>query len=129
MKKGFTLSELLLAAAILAFVLCALLYSFISCMLLNEANRNLTGAVIHAEYVMEEMRNVDFSLVSTNIAAGYWDWNNQTIAAKGLTALRNETIDTQASGTDPLDVTVTVSWQDRNARNRSMSLETLISRL
>lgn len=132
-KKGFTLSELLLVSAILAFVLCAILLTFISCTLLNEANRNLTVAISHAEYVMEEImvkikdKDIDLADIQSNITAGYWDWDSAAINAKELSPLRNEVIDTVSSGTDPLDVVVTVNWQDQSGRARSTFLETLFT--
>ena len=126
-KAGFTLAEIILATAILAFALASLLALFVSCMLLNDASRNLTQATGHAQFVMEEIRNTDFSNIASNIGNGDWDWDNSTVTAQGLDALRSESIDTQVSGSDPLDVSVTVSWQDRSGRDRNMTLETLFT--
>jgi type II secretory pathway pseudopilin PulG len=126
---GFTLSELLLAAVILAFALSGLLTLFVNCMFLNESNRNLTIATGHAQYVMEEIKNTNFAALKTKIDNGDWDWDGQDIGSKGLTALSNESIDTNATGTDPLDVTVTVNWKDRGTRDRNTVLETLITGL
>ena len=42
---GFTLAEVILAAAILVFALTGLLALFISCMLLNESSRNRAGFI------------------------------------------------------------------------------------
>jgi len=126
-KSGFTLSELLLAAAILVFVLAGLLALFLNCMVLNDANRNLTLATSHAEYVMEEIKNTAFTSIKSKIDNGDWDWNTTTIGSKGLTALNNESIDTNATSTDPLDVTVTVIWKDRNARDRNIGLHSLFT--
>lgn len=126
-QKAVTLSELLLATAILAFVLSGLLMLFTKCMLLNDANRNLATATSHAEYVLEDIRQKVFSTIQTNINNGTWDWNPGQISGQGLTALGNEAIDTQASGSNPLRVTVTVTWIDRSQRARSTFLETLIT--
>ncbi|MDD5506606.1 MAG: prepilin-type N-terminal cleavage/methylation domain-containing protein, partial [Candidatus Omnitrophica bacterium] len=54
--RGFTLSELMIAAAILVLVLSALLVLYINCMILNEASRNLSIATSHAQYMMEEIK-------------------------------------------------------------------------
>lgn len=126
-RAGFTLAEILLAVAILAFVLASLLALFISCMLLNDASRNLTQATGHAQFVMEEIRNTDFSDVLSKVNDGDWDWDSSAINTQGLTALRSESIDAEAAGTDPLEVTVAVGWQDRSGRNRQMELETLFT--
>lgn len=126
-QKGFTLPELLVAAAILAFALCALLVTFISCIFLNEANRNTVIATTHAEYVLEEIENTGFESIATGIAAGGWDWDSADLSGEGLAVLNNESVDTQSSGTNPLTVTVTVSWNDRRGRVRSVVLQTLFT--
>jgi type II secretory pathway pseudopilin PulG len=130
-KKGFTLSELLLAATILSFAFGTLIVSFVACFLLNETNRNLSIAVTHAQYVMEEIRDTastvaGFGNLTTQINSGNWDWNSTTVSSRGLSTLSNETIDSNVTGTDLLDVTVTVNWQNRG-RNRNTVLETLIT--
>ncbi len=127
LSKGFSLAELLLAFAILVFVLAGLLLLFMNCLILNEANRNLTIATSHAQYVLEEIKNTDFADVKTQVDGGSWDWNAAEIGAEGLTALTNESIDTSASGTDPLDIRVSVSWQDRNSKNRNIELRSLFT--
>lgn len=127
-NRGFTLSELLLACAILAFVLTGLLVLFINCIFLNEANRNLSVATGHAQYAMEEIKDTDFDSIKTKGDNGDWDWcDSATITSKGLTPLNNECINTGVTGTEPLDIVVTVSWQDLKGRNRNIALETLIT--
>lgn len=125
--KGFTLPELLLAAAILVFVLAGLLLLFINCIFLNQANRNLTIATSHAQYVLEDVKHTSFDDISTDINNGVWDWDATDITNAGLTALTGESIDTQVSGVDPIGVSVTVSWNDRGLRARNIELRTLIT--
>jgi len=76
---------------------------------------------------MEDIRNTTFGNISTNITNGNWDWDAGTVALKGLHALNSESIATSVSGSDPVDVTVTVSWHDLNGRVRSFNLRTYIS--
>ena len=123
-RRGFTLSELLLAAVILVVALCALLAEFLACTFLNESSRNLTRATNHAQHVMEEIKDTNFSQVKSKIDSGDWDWDSEEVELQGLNTLTNESIDTQANGTDLLDIAVTVSWQDRGGRDRGISLET-----
>jgi hypothetical protein len=135
--KGLTLAELLLATAILAFALSGLLILFINCTFLNEGNRNLTVAMAHAEYIMEEIRSResagiagDLAAVEASINNGDWDLGAAAIEANpyNLTALHNELINTNVTqGGDPLGVSLSVSWDDRRGRSRSVSLTTLMT--
>lgn len=131
-NRGFSLPELMLAVAILAFVLTGMLLLFINCIVINSASRYLTLVSTHAQFVMEEIKNSssDFNSTRDNITNGYWDWDTAAINSHGLTGLNGESINTDqtALAADLMDVTVTVSWQDRAAINRSTTLETLISR-
>ncbi len=128
--RGFTLSELLLAAAILAFVLAGLLALFLNCIVLNDANRNLTVATTHAQYIMEQIKGTDFAQLETNINNGNWDLNTSQIqsAPYNLTALSNESINTNVTQSgNPLGISVVVQWNDRGGRPRSVGLNTLIA--
>jgi prepilin-type N-terminal cleavage/methylation domain-containing protein len=128
--KGFTLVELLLASAILAFVAFTLLRSIISSSILAESNRNLSNAITHAQYVMEEIKSANFTNITTKINNGYWNWGSTTLSSKGLSPLTNENI-TTALGTgtsDLLNVTVAVNWTDRGSRARNTSIQTFFSR-
>jgi hypothetical protein len=128
-KDGLILSELLLAAAILAFVICGSLVLFLNCSFLNEASRNSTLTISHAQYVMEDIKNTYFSEIKAMIDNGDWDWTEADIAAEGLSALSNEFIDThRGSADDPLEVTVSVQWEDRRQRQRQTELRTLITK-
>jgi len=128
-STGLTLSELLLAVAILAFVLCGMLVLFVNLLFLNEANRNLTLSVSHVQYVMEDIRNTQFSEIKSKIDNGDWDWDAADITAQGLAVLINESIDTSRGLDDnPVEVTVSVQWQDRRQRQRQVELRTLITR-
>jgi prepilin-type N-terminal cleavage/methylation domain-containing protein len=121
MKRGFTLSELLLAAAIFAFVITALLGFFVSCIFLNETSRNLTIAASHAQFALEEIKNTPFANIQSI------NWDSSIIVSKGLTPLPAERIAVAVSGTEPLDIVVAVNWQDRGLRARGISLETLVT--
>ena len=55
--NGFTLAELLLAAAILAFALTAILMLFINCIILNEISRSNMLAYSAIQAKMEEIKN------------------------------------------------------------------------
>ena len=129
-SKGLTLTELMLAAAILAFVLCGLIILFVNCSFLNEANRNLVIATTHIQYIMEQVRNTTFSQIEANNNNENWDLDAAAIETDpyNLEALDNEAIDTQVFQTgNPLGVSVTVSWNDRRQRPRSITLDTKLT--
>lgn len=125
---GFIFIELMLVIAIFAVTLPLLLQSFISVTLLNERSQNSTIAISHAQYVMEEIKDTYFNNIADNINNGNWDWNSAAISSNGLGALVNENINTEVSGTDLLNIIITVSWNDRDGRIRNTQLNTLITK-
>jgi len=142
-SKGLSLMELLIAAAIFAFVMSGILYMFVSTAFLDSANRNKSVATTHAESVMEDimeyMKSGDISPLQTAITSGAWNWNSVTICSKmGCVSpcaypcvLNSESITTTwvSDSLNPLHVIVTVSWKDRaQANTRTLALETLISK-
>ena len=125
---GFTLAEVILAAAILVFALAGLLFLFISCMLLNESSRNRSIAITHAQFVLEEIKNTNFDVIETNINAGNWNWDEAEIENENLPVLKSEAIETTVSASgDPAGVLVTVSWQDRLGAYRNITLNSLFT--
>ena len=64
-KKGFTLPELLIAIAVLAITTGGILSLFISCILLNETNRNTMLAYTAIQSKMEEIKNQPFDNIAT----------------------------------------------------------------
>jgi len=139
MKRGFTLVEMLLGAAILTIVFLALTGLFTRNIILNKSNRNLTVAISHAQRVMEDIKGENFDNITANIngggAAG-WDWDDDDITANGLNPLLNENTNTDCLvGGVPapctgnlLDIQITVSWEDVPGRVRNITLETLVGR-
>jgi len=123
MKKGLTLAEVLLGMVILVFAFVAVLALFANCIILNESNRNLTIAVSHAQFVMEEIKDTPYSIISS----GDWDWDTAQIGTEGLNALTNESITTTIIETTRLDVVVKAEWDDRGGRTRDIKLQTLIT--
>ena len=125
-KKALSLIELLLATIILILACGVSFVLFANCLILNEFNRERTIAASHAQYVLEEIKDAEFTNVANN-GTTLWDLDSAEIVSNGLEALRNEAIDTEVSGTDLLNINVTVGWEDRKGRAMSMNLETLIA--
>jgi prepilin-type N-terminal cleavage/methylation domain-containing protein len=59
-KLGFTLAEVLLAVAILAFALCGILATYLACFNLTITSKNVNLATSAAQGMIEEIRNTPF---------------------------------------------------------------------
>ncbi len=141
MKKGITLAEVLLGMVILTFALVAVLALFANCIISNESNRNLTIALSHVQFVMEEIKNESaLESIKTKIDGGIWAWNTDSdFTDQGVNRLTNETITTCCYDStnsvcysacppdDLLDILVVDEWDDRGGRTRDISLKTLIA--
>ena len=134
MKKGFTLTELLIALGILAVALTGLLSIYIAGNWLIESGRNTMTATKDAEAVFEYIKSLDLSnsAVRANLRNNR---NNQTWwqNAIGNFTLSNETVNVSNLNSsdpswndNPLGLQVTVSWTERG-RNRNVSLQTEFS--
>lgn len=113
-EKAFTLSELMIATAILVVAIAGLLLLFIHCMFLNEANNNLVTAVNDAQYVLEQIKVLPYSSIAAYTPPSF---NN----------LSQEAITISCSvGVSIAEVTVNVNWQER-LKNRNFQLSTRIA--
>jgi Tfp pilus assembly protein PilV len=123
---GLTLVELMVGAAILVIGIVALLGAFLSQITLNEHSRNLTMAINDANRVMERMRqqNTSGACLAPSVAApaGFatWDaWLADMGAAGGggksvqPTPAVNELVVISNTGSDPIQVTVSICWRQR----------------
>lgn len=121
-RAGFTLSEILLAAAIMAFAFAAILSLFISCMVINDSSRNLSVAAGHAQFAVEELRNTSFEAIVDDT------WGTEDIEAKGLSVIKGEEIiiEADSEAADLLNITVTVNWQDWLGSQRQIQISTLL---
>ncbi|MGE5197242.1 MAG: type IV pilus modification PilV family protein [Deltaproteobacteria bacterium] len=132
-KKGLTLSEVIIAVVIMVFVVAGILAFFVNCVFLNTYSRNRVSAVLHAQYILEEIKShSDFVQLDTKIKNGNWDLNIAKLvsAPYNFVALTNEYIDTNIFQTgDPMGISVRVSWQDRGQLNRTVELRTLKTNL
>lgn len=130
-RTALTLAEVMVAAVFLTVVLGGILMLFVNCSLLNEANRNLTAAITHAQYIMEEIKGEEFALVEEKIDNGDWDLGAEVISSSpyNFSPLLNEVIDTEAadSADGTLQVSVNVWWQDRRQRDRSIQIDTCLT--
>ncbi|MBI3618229.1 MAG: prepilin-type N-terminal cleavage/methylation domain-containing protein [Candidatus Omnitrophica bacterium] len=126
-QKGFTLVEVLIAVGILAVVIVGLLQLFVYCSNLAEAAGNTTLAVNEAQNKMEEIRNHDFNSIATDYASGGTPGNTFTLTS--LNGTGTITTSQEAGGSSELlRIQIDVSWQNKNSRNFSTALTSLIAK-
>jgi prepilin-type N-terminal cleavage/methylation domain-containing protein len=99
--KGFTLVELLLAAAIMATTIVTILYIFTGCSFLVEEYRNNTIAINYARLIMEEIKNASYISLASAQSIG------------NLISSGDANVTVSFSGTNPLNVLVTVNYKNR----------------
>lgn len=135
-RTGFTLIEVVLAAAIFAIAVLGVFAAFLGASSLTEGSRNLTHAVEDARTIMERIRtDLQTSAdVATFVAdfpdTTYEQWvTDQQAAETAFMSLEDEAVDVAFGDADddPLAVTVAVSWLERG-RARSTSLQTQMTR-
>lgn len=108
-KSGFTLMELMVAAAILASVLLGILGVFTACFVLNETAENLTLAINAAQQEVERIRNLGFSQISAEDGSSFEIAGIADINSEGAIAV-------DSSEPTLLEVTVTVCWRQVGGR-------------
>lgn len=123
-KKGFTLSELLIAAFVLVFVLILLLGVIVGYITTTHTINNFTIASNHARLVIEEMRSAATGENWLSDVTGedwsLWAENN------GCVTLTQEQVAVTYPDplAEPLEATISVSWVDFR-RSKTFSLTTL----
>ncbi len=127
-KKGVTFIELLVAVAVLGFVLTALVRFFMEMMVFNTLSRDTTLAVSHAEYILEDIRSSS-GVLTTQIDNHEWDWStDEAFTSRGLMRIKNEVIDVSYDATQtPPPITVSVTWDTDNGRQTAITFLTLDS--
>ena len=123
-KSGFTLAELLVAIAVLAFGVTGTLLFFTNAMAAREYAEDLAVASTHTEMVLEEA--ITESTLANITAKDWAAW----AVSEGLNTLPSESCSvTYPAGTsaDPLEIQVTVSWV-KKGRTNSASLTTQITK-
>ncbi len=125
-NKGFTLLELAISMSVMVVAVLAMVGLFITYSALIETSKNTAAALSEAQAVVEALRNTE-PFTAAGVSANY-PQGVDLASVFNFNKLKNESIFiTYGSlSADPLQVTVTVSWQDRT-RSRSESLTTLMT--
>lgn len=105
-KKGVTLVEMLLAAAILAYTVCGMLALYAGCFDLISTSKNTSIAINAAQGLMEEIRNAPFPQIID-------DYDNINFTVNTMPSNRGVVY---VDDTDPelLRITISVCWNQRN---------------
>ncbi|MDP2928299.1 MAG: prepilin-type N-terminal cleavage/methylation domain-containing protein [Candidatus Omnitrophota bacterium] len=121
-KKGFTLIELMVAVAILLVSSLALLSGFLGSMFLNDSSNHLTTAVNYAQYVLEQVRELDYN---TDIYGANFSYTPPSITNSYETVVFTPAIEKTDMG-GYSKVTINITWQEKQQEG-SYSLATYFS--
>lgn len=114
-RRGFTLLELMVTVGLLVFVIAGIYSSFVGAVLLNNANANLVQAANDAQYVLEQLKGVSFSQLSSYTAPAFANLENENVTVQKNIGYRIA------------EVVANVSWTE-HSRNRSFELTTRVAR-
>ena len=116
-KKGFFSMEAILGFLILVVIVSWDITFVMKSASFQDARRNEDLAKSHIEFVLSQLRNAPFSTLADDIHHGVWNYTNvPAIIAAGLAPLPSEFITTECSGSGPLNITVTLRWQNRSGQ-------------
>jgi prepilin-type N-terminal cleavage/methylation domain-containing protein len=132
-KNGFTLVELMIAAAVTAVALLGLLGVFSGCFSTDESSRDLTASMNISRHIVEEIRmlrdearenpNKDFP-VDYQVEIAALEVNAEANATNNLGILLDVVIDVFDNGLDPNGISnadlcwinVSISWMQKGGR-------------
>lgn len=105
-ERGFTLMEVMLAAAIAVVALCGILATYIACFTLIKTSKNASIATSAAQGLLDEIRNTSFPLIVSTYDGMNFTVNNMP-RNKGVVYIDD-------SNPELLKATISVCWQQGN---------------
>jgi prepilin-type N-terminal cleavage/methylation domain-containing protein len=105
-RRGFTLIEVILSIAILAFALCGILAAYISCTVFMATSKNVNIATNAAFGLIEEIRSSSFTRIMDNYD-GLTFSVNDIPSSMGVVHVDN-------TNPELLEVTVSICWRQGN---------------
>jgi hypothetical protein len=131
-NRGLTLVEILIAMFVFTLALAALLSSIVAVLYLIDLSKDFTVAYSDIRNMMEDIRTTPFANMLSLFPDGLVDGpvSNRYSDLVGGYLLGNEHITvTYADVTsDPLEVKVILTWQDKHARTQTASASTFKAR-
>jgi len=121
-QSGFTLIEIMIALAVFSIAILAIVGLQTTVIKSNKGSRNITSATFLAEARMEQLRAGGYASLANGSDPS--PLNSQGGTTGGIFT-RTWTIANY--GTNMRRITVTVTWNDQVAQNRSISLVTVLS--
>ncbi|MCM8796720.1 MAG: prepilin-type N-terminal cleavage/methylation domain-containing protein [Candidatus Omnitrophica bacterium] len=110
-KKAFSLIEIMMAVAVLTIAIIPFLLAILNGILLIDSSRNLVCAANDAQYVLEEMKTINYANLSTYTPPTFNNLNNETV-----------TLDKNIGATIST-ITVNINWQETE-RVKNISIAT-----
>ena len=109
---GFSLAELMVTVGILVTVIVILLQLFIYNSVLAELSGNMGYILSDAQTKLEEIKNSDYSVITTNYASGGTPGNTFNLSqGQGIGIIYID-----SSNASLLVVTVVICWRNKNGR-------------
>ena len=118
-KRGFTLIELMAGVFVLLVSILAALSGFLGSMMLNNSSSNLATAVNDAQYVLEQVKGLDYDTCIQNLPDACYvlpEFDN----LPGVETVAFDPAPTTI-GANLRKITAKISWQDKG-QTRSFSL-------
>lgn len=130
--KGFSLIEIIISTAIFVIAATAVLGTIISTVYFIDITRDKNIAVSDLRNIMEDMRATPFDHITTQFPDSVTDGPaiNQYPAILGGYTLINEhiTVTYADAASDPLEIQITITWDDKRGRPYNISLSTFRTR-
>ncbi len=126
-ETGLTLVEALVAIAILAFAVTGIIQFYLSSVAVSEINQEETMALSHLVNMAEAVKCTPFSNITSDFPDGVADGTGNSYAGiVGGYGLTEECIVVSYDDpdSDPLEIIISASWQDKRGRSRIRHLVT-----
>jgi len=106
-NSGFTIVEALLATAIMAFVLCGIIATYLTCLYLITTSKNLNAATNAGQGVIEEIRSTPFPQIID-------DFDGMTFTVNDIPSSIGLVDIDDSINSEFFNVTVSISWPQGN---------------